>query len=81
MMQLTIQLPDELSDSLAAIAQAKRLSLEEAVVQQLFTAAQDATVRQSALEPRRLGTAQGDFVVLDDFDAPLPAEVLAEFYK
>jgi len=31
--------------------------------------------------PRRLGTAKGDFVVPDDFDAPLPDEVLAEFEK
>ena len=30
---------------------------------------------------RVLGTAKGDFVVPEDFDAPLPEEVLAEFYK
>jgi len=30
---------------------------------------------------RVLGTAKGDFVVPDDFDAPLPEEVLAEFFK
>ena len=29
--------------------------------------------------PRTLGTAKGDFVVPDDFDAPLPDDVLAEF--
>jgi hypothetical protein len=28
-----------------------------------------------------LGTAKGDFVVPYDFDAPLPEEVLAEFFK
>lgn len=28
---------------------------------------------------RTLGTAKGDFVVPDDFDATLPGEVLAEF--
>ena len=28
-----------------------------------------------------LGTAKGDFVVPDDFDAPLPDEVIAEFEK
>ncbi len=32
-------------------------------------------------ERRRLGTATGDFVVPDDFDAPLPESVLAEFEK
>ena len=33
------------------------------------------------LAPRRreLGTAKGDFVVPDDFDAPLSEEILAEF--
>jgi prevent-host-death family protein len=30
---------------------------------------------------RVLGTARGDFVVPEDFDAPLPDEVLTEFYK
>jgi len=30
---------------------------------------------------RRLGTAEGDFVVPEDFDAPLPDDVLAEFPK
>ncbi len=30
---------------------------------------------------RVLGTAKGDFVVPEDFDAPLPEEVLAEFFK
>jgi prevent-host-death family protein len=30
---------------------------------------------------RRLGTAKGDFVVPDDFDAPLPEEILADFER
>lgn len=30
---------------------------------------------------RKLGTAQGDFVVPDDFDAPLPPEILAGFER
>lgn len=30
---------------------------------------------------RVLGTAKGDFVVPEDFDAPLPDQVLTEFYK
>ena len=34
-----------------------------------------------AVVKRVLGTAKGDFVVPDDFDAPLPKEVLAEFFK
>jgi prevent-host-death family protein len=29
--------------------------------------------------PRKLGTAKGDFTVPDDFNAPLPEEILAEF--
>ena len=30
---------------------------------------------------RELGTAKGDFVVPDDFDDPLPEDVLASFEK
>lgn len=30
---------------------------------------------------RKLGSAQGDFGVPDDFDAPLPPEILAEFER
>jgi len=30
---------------------------------------------------RKLGTAKGDFVVPDDFDAPLPDHILDEFEK
>lgn len=30
---------------------------------------------------RKLGTAKGDFVVPDDFNAPLRAEILAEFER
>ncbi len=30
---------------------------------------------------RKLGTAQGDFVVPDDFDAPLAADILNEFER
>ena len=35
------------------------------------------------MAPRRreLGTAKGDFVVTDDFDLPLPDEILAEFER
>jgi len=36
---------------------------------------------ESAPFRRRLGTAKGDFVVPDDFDAPLPDDVLDEFEK
>lgn len=30
-------------------------------------------------EPRPFGLARGEFVVPDDFDAPLPADILADF--
>ena len=36
---------------------------------------------QTAPASRRLGTAKGDFVVPDDFDAPLPNDTLAMFGK
>lgn len=32
-------------------------------------------------EPRQLGTGKGKFWMSDDFDAPLPADVLDEFEK
>ena len=34
---------------------------------------------ETAPVERKLGTARGDFVVPEDFDAPLPEEILAEF--
>ncbi|HEY5426182.1 MAG TPA: type II toxin-antitoxin system prevent-host-death family antitoxin [Candidatus Tumulicola sp.] len=34
-----------------------------------------------AVEPRRLGSARGTFDVPDDFDAPLPPEVLEAFHS
>ncbi len=36
---------------------------------------------ETAPTRRILGTAKGDFVVPDDFDDPLPEEVLAEFER
>ena len=36
---------------------------------------------EAAATRRVLGTAKGDFVVPDDFDDPLPEEVLAEFER
>jgi len=36
---------------------------------------------EDAPSRRVLGTAKGDFVVPDDFDDPLPEEVLAEFER
>ena len=39
------------------------------------------TPLESAPAKRTLGTAKGLFVVPDDFDAPLPDDVLAEFER
>ncbi len=36
---------------------------------------------ESAPRRRTLGTAKADFVVPDDFDTPLPDEVLADFER
>ena len=35
----------------------------------------------AAAQPRVAGSAQGGFVMSDDFDAPLPKDLLAQFYK
>jgi prevent-host-death family protein len=34
---------------------------------------------ETAPSPRTLGTAKGDFIVPDDFNEPLPDDVLAQF--
>ena len=34
---------------------------------------------ETAPTPRMLGTARGEFVVPDDFDDPLPDDMLAQF--
>jgi prevent-host-death family protein len=36
---------------------------------------------ETAPVPRKLGTAKGDFVLPEDFDAPLPDEILDEFER
>lgn len=36
---------------------------------------------ESAPAPRTLGSAKGDFVTPDDFNAPLPEDVLSEFER
>lgn len=36
-------------------------------------------VAAEAMQPRPYGLAAGDFVVPDDFDAPLPDDILAAF--
>ncbi|HEY7387515.1 MAG TPA: type II toxin-antitoxin system prevent-host-death family antitoxin [Bryobacteraceae bacterium] len=36
---------------------------------------------ESAPTRRKLGTAKGDFTAPDDFDAPLPDEILSEFER
>ncbi len=36
---------------------------------------------ESAPATRKLGTAKGDFVVPDDFNAPLPDGILSEFER
>ncbi|MDQ6773106.1 MAG: type II toxin-antitoxin system prevent-host-death family antitoxin [Candidatus Dormibacteraeota bacterium] len=38
-------------------------------------------VRAAPLRPRLLGVDEGRFVVPDDFDAPLPDDLLAEFER
>jgi antitoxin (DNA-binding transcriptional repressor) of toxin-antitoxin stability system len=35
----------------------------------------------TALKPRVFGACAGKFTVPDDFDAPLPDEIIDEFYK
>jgi prevent-host-death family protein len=34
----------------------------------------------ASLKPRKLGIFEGKYEIPDDFDAPLPDEILAEFY-
>lgn len=54
---------------------------EEVIIMRSGRPLVQLTPIQSAPFQRRLGTAQGDFIVPDDFDAPLPGDVLDEFEK
>lgn len=52
---------------------------EEVVIMRAGRQLVQLTPVQEAPTRRKLGTAKGDFVVPDDFDAPLPEEILKEF--
>lgn len=52
---------------------------EEVVIMRAGRQLVRLTPVQEAPTRRKLGTAKGDFVVPDDFDAPLPEEILKEF--
>ncbi len=55
----------------------KILSKENSV--EVFVTILDKATTKS--EPRPFGLGKGDFVVPDDFDAPLPEEIIASFEK
>jgi len=48
------------------------------IKEQLLTA---APAKKGAEGVRQLGSAKGQVWIADDFNAPLPAEILDEFYK
>jgi prevent-host-death family protein len=52
---------------------------EEIVIARAGKAVAKLVPVPSAAEPRRLGLEAGKFKVPDDFDAPLPESLLAEF--
>jgi len=54
---------------------------EEVVIMRSGKALVRLTPVDSAPVHRKIGTAKGLFVVPDDFDDPLPDEILAEFEK
>ena len=54
---------------------------EDVIIMRSGRALVRLTLIEGAPTPRKLGTAQGDFVVPADFDEPLPPEILAEFEK
>ena len=57
------------------------LAGEEVVIMRSGRPLVRLTPVESAPMHRKLGTAKGVFVVPDDFDAPLPDEVLDEFER
>ena len=54
---------------------------EEVIIMRSGRPLVQLTPIQSAPFQRKLGTAQGDFIVPDDFNASLPGDVLDEFEK
>ena len=48
------------------------------IKQQLFPKAEPA---KTSVVTRKLGSAKGHVCIADDFDAPLPDEIMSEFYK
>ena len=57
------------------------LAGEEVVIMRSGRRLVRLTPVEAAPARRKLGTAEGDFVVPDDFDAPLPVDVLDEFER
>ena len=68
----------EVFEAITALTPAEKAAL-------LGRLARETTLLESSRDiaspdaPRPVGLAAGEFVVPDDFDAPLPAEVLADF--
>jgi prevent-host-death family protein len=55
------------------------LAGEEIVIAHRDRAVAKLVSIQAALEERRPGSAKNSFIMSDDFDAPLPNEILAKF--
>jgi prevent-host-death family protein len=73
--EVTVQ---EAQPSLAELLARPRLDEEIVIASDGKPMARLVPVRQES-RARKLGSAKGDFAVPDDFNAPLPAEVLAAF--
>jgi hypothetical protein len=66
----TLPLPDLASDGLSSF-EGKRV--------EVIVVEEEAAASLPPQQPRRFGTLAGQFVVPDDFDAPLPEAVIAAF--
>ena len=60
---------------------ARAMAGEEVIIMRAGKRLVRLTPVEASPGPRKLGTAKGDFVVPDDFDAPLPDEILDAFEK
>jgi len=81
-MTMTITLSPEQEERLKVVAAARGLDWNEFATASLIRVIEDAAAPltpPAPAEPRPFGLAKGEFVVPDDFDTPLPEDVLADF--
>jgi len=80
-MTMTITLTPEQEERLKALAAVRGIDFNEFATAVLLRALEEGEGEFLAPlpKPRPWGLAKGEFIVPDDFDAPLPESILADF--